>query len=70
MAKTQRFAFLCTDDERRIVAEIARRLERNQSDAMRWLIREAADSAAQNETPTTGNLGGTTVIGAESTHIP
>ena len=42
MAKTQRFSFLCNDEERRILTALAQRLQRSQSDSVRWLIREAA----------------------------
>lgn len=41
MARLRRFTFLCDTDERRIVAYLASRLQRSQSDAIRWLIREA-----------------------------
>lgn len=36
------FKFRCTDDDRRIIAALAVRLQRTQSDAVRWIVREAA----------------------------
>jgi hypothetical protein len=42
MARYQRFTFLCDSDERRILAALARSLQRSQSDSVRWLIRNAA----------------------------
>jgi len=42
MARYKRFTFLCDPDERRILAALAKRLERSQSDSVRWLIRNAA----------------------------
>ncbi len=41
-ARLERFTFLCNEDERQIVSALAERLQRSQSDAMRLLIREAA----------------------------
>ena len=41
MARYKRFTFLCNQDERRILAALADRLQRSQSDTVRWLIREA-----------------------------
>ena len=43
VARYKRFTFLCDGEERRILAALARRLERSQSDAVRWLIRGAAE---------------------------
>lgn len=48
MAKYQRFTFACDKQDRRMLSDIARRLERSQSDAVRLLIREAARELAQN----------------------
>ena len=42
MARYQRFTFLCNQDERRFIENLARHLQRTQSDAIRMLIREAA----------------------------
>lgn len=42
MARFKRFTFLCNAEERRILAALAKQLQRSQSDAVRWLIRGAA----------------------------
>lgn len=42
MPKEIRFTFLCDADERRVLAALAERLQRTQSDSVRWLIRNAA----------------------------
>ena len=42
MPRYERFTFACDAEERRILVALARRLERSQSDAVRWLIRRAA----------------------------
>lgn len=42
MAREKRFTFLCSDDERRVIASLASNLQRSQSDAVRWLIVQAA----------------------------
>jgi hypothetical protein len=52
MMRSQRFTFVCNDDERRILSALADYLQRSQSDALRLLIREAsreliADAPAQ-----------------------
>ena len=43
MARYTRFTFLCDDNERKMVAAIADRLQRTQSDAIRWLVINAAE---------------------------
>jgi hypothetical protein len=40
--RDKRFMFLCTKEERRMLAAVARRLARTESDVVRLLIREAA----------------------------
>lgn len=40
------FTFLCNSDERRMIATLAQRLQRSQSDAVRFVIREAVNSLA------------------------
>ena len=40
--RDKRFTFLCTLDDRELLADIAGRLHRSQSDVVRLLIREAA----------------------------
>ncbi len=42
MARADTFSFRLSEEDRRRLARIARRLERSQSDAIRWLIRHAA----------------------------
>lgn len=42
MARYERFTFLCNQDERRLIGNLAQHLQRTQSDAIRLLIREAA----------------------------
>ena len=42
MHKTERFTFKLDAEERRRLEWLARRLQRTQSDALRWLIRRAA----------------------------
>lgn len=48
MARFHRFTFVCDDDERALLEQIATRLQRSQSDAMRWLVRNAASELALN----------------------
>ena len=48
MARYERFTFLCNSDERRLLAALAVRLQRSQSDAVRWLIREATRELGAN----------------------
>ena len=40
--REDRFTFLCNSDERRLITALAKRLQRTQSDVVRWLVREAA----------------------------
>ena len=40
--RDERFTFLCTSDERKALSAVAQRLARTESDAIRWLVREAA----------------------------
>ena len=42
MARLRRFTFICDSDERRVLALLAYRLQRSQSDSVRWLISEEA----------------------------
>jgi len=42
MARYSRFTFLCDLDERRAIADLAARLQRSQSDAVRFVVIEAA----------------------------
>jgi hypothetical protein len=47
MARYERFTFLCTAGERWAIAELALRLRRSQSDAVRFLIIEATRQLSQ-----------------------
>lgn len=51
MPRYERFTFACDAEERRILAALARRLERSQSDALRLLIRSAAQELGTDSTP-------------------
>jgi len=42
MARFERFTFLCNSSERRAIAVLAERLSRSQSDAVRFVVIEAA----------------------------
>ncbi|MBM3131216.1 MAG: hypothetical protein FJ009_21655 [Chloroflexi bacterium] len=46
VARVKTFTFRATADERRIIAALAEKLQRSQSDAIRWLIRESARELA------------------------
>ena len=47
MARYERFTFLCDKDERALIARLAARLRRSQSDAVRFLVVEAARELAE-----------------------
>lgn len=47
MARYSRFTFLCDLDERQAIADLAARLQRSQSDAVRFVVIEAARQLAQ-----------------------
>jgi hypothetical protein len=49
MARYERFTFLCNPGERRAIAELAVRLQRSQSDAVRFVVIEAAKQLAKND---------------------
>ena len=42
MRRTETFTFRVRTDERQLIADLARKLQRSRSDVIRWLIREAA----------------------------
>lgn len=46
MARYERFTFLVSHDERELIASLARSLQRSQSDAVRWLVINAAKELA------------------------
>lgn len=47
MARYERFTFLCDSIERRAIADLAIRLQRSQSDAVRFVVIEAAKQLTQ-----------------------
>jgi len=47
MARYERFTFLCDSNERRAIADLAARLQRSQSDAVRFVVTEAARKLIQ-----------------------
>jgi len=47
MARYQRFTFLCDVNERRAIADLAARLQRSQSDAVRFVLTEAGRQLTQ-----------------------
>jgi len=47
MARYERFTFLCDVNERRAIADLAARLQRSQSDAVRFVVIEAAKQLTQ-----------------------
>jgi hypothetical protein len=42
MARYNRFVFLVSKDERKAIAQLARRLQRKEADAVRFVVLEAA----------------------------
>ncbi len=52
MARYERFTFLCDVSERRAIAELAARLSRSQSDAVRFVVIEAARQLTQADSIT------------------
>ena len=52
MRRVDTFTFKCSDEERRMIDALARKLERSQSDAIRVVLRKAAvDAGAWFEQP-------------------
>jgi hypothetical protein len=49
MARYSRFTFLCDLDERQTIADLAMRLQRSQSDAVRFVVIEAARQLSQDQ---------------------
>jgi hypothetical protein len=49
MARYERFTFLCDEIERRAIADLAARLQRSQSDAVRFVVIEAAKQLTQTD---------------------
>jgi hypothetical protein len=53
MARYERFTFLCDTNERQVIAQLAMQLQRSQSDAVRYVVVEAAKQLAKvNSVPT------------------
>jgi hypothetical protein len=50
MARNERFTFLCDSNERRAIVDLAARLQRSQSDAVRFVVIEATKQLMQAET--------------------
>ena len=48
MSRDERFTFICNKDERRIIAELAKRLQRSQSDTVRFVVINAACELASH----------------------
>lgn len=53
MARYSRFTFLCNFDERQAIATLAKYLQRSQSDAVRFVVLEAAKKAPKANTNST-----------------
>jgi hypothetical protein len=51
MARLGNFVFRVNDDERHLITVLAQRLRRTESDAMRFLIRQAVQSLESEGTP-------------------
>jgi len=49
MARYERFTFLCNLNERLAIADLAERLHRSQSDAVRYVVVEAVKQLAQTD---------------------
>ncbi len=65
MRRDETFKFRMCEEERRILAALARRLERSQSDTVRFLIHREAERII--ETPVAVvSLGGDTATGASA----
>ena len=47
MQRVKQFAFRVSNDERRLIADLAARLHRSQSDAVRFVVIEAAKQLTQ-----------------------
>ena len=43
MQKAERFSFVCDTEERQAIKVLAKRLQRTESDTLRWLVRNAAN---------------------------
>lgn len=52
MARDERFTFLIDHDERQMIAALAYRLRRTESDAVRFVVLEAVRALEAADTPT------------------
>lgn len=57
MARYERFTFLVNKDERKMIEELASRLQRSQSDAVRVVLRSAHAEIKSQEEPTITHQG-------------
>ena len=53
MSRLDTFVFRVNDDERRMIAVLADRLQRSQGDAVRFVIRQAAQVLVSEAAPST-----------------
>ena len=51
MARYERFSFLCDSNERRAIADLAARLKRSQSDAVRFVVMAAVRKLVSQAPP-------------------
>ena len=49
MARFERFTFLVDTKEKRMIADLAKRLQRSRSDAVRFVVVNAASELAKND---------------------
>lgn len=63
MKKDQRFTFICSNDDRHQLAVVAQKLERSQSDVIRWLVHKTARELFSDE----GDLGSVYALTLTST---
>ena len=59
--RKERFTFLCNEHERKLISVLAERLSRSQGDAMRFLVRIAAEELMldlQNDDPSNTRMKG------------
>ena len=61
--RSQAFTFKCTSEERKIIRTLAERLQRTESDAVRWVVKQAASELqvepgqARDQQPATAAAG-------------
>lgn len=69
MARYERFTFLCDAIERRAIADLAARLQRSQSDAVRFVVIEAAKQLIQADPTSITALPAETELVKRGTHV-